>query len=207
MMTDFVVKLGKWEATMYSKKQAATKNQFETALLRLLAVKKLEAITVRDVTEAMHYDRSSFYRYYDDKYALLGAVEDRLIADIKAHYREVTGLNGRVDVTVDQLTALLGVFDEPTMARQMAVLLGPNGDRLFEVKLTKMFSAIFYGSTKSTVKKTAGTELIEQYLANLFIQTIRYQASPTRSLSTEKLAQQLNDIYFRGFVTSLHHRS
>lgn len=189
---------------MYSKKQAATKNQFETALLQLLAVKKFETITVRDVTEAMHYDRSSFYRYYDDKYALLGAIEDRLITDIKTHYHQVTGLHERTSVTVDQLTAILAVFDQPTMAQRMAVLLGPNGDRLFEVKLTKLFSMIFYESTKLTVKKTAGTALIEQYLANLFIQTIRYQTSPIRSLSTGELAQQLNDIYFRGFVTSLH---
>ncbi|GEO65719.1 TetR/AcrR family transcriptional regulator [Levilactobacillus spicheri] len=189
---------------MYSKKQAATKNQFETALLQLLAVKKFETITVRDVTEAMHYDRSSFYRYYDDKYALLGTIEDQVIADIQRHYRQVTDLNERAGVTVAQLTELLTVFDQPTMASRMAILLGPNGDRLFEVKLTKLFSTIFYESTEPTVKKTAGTALIEQYLANLFIQTIRYQTSPSRSLSTEELAQQLNDIYCRGFVTSLH---
>lgn len=55
----------------YTKKQSITKKHFKLALLHLLKSKSFNEVTIKDITDTAEYDRSSFYRYFDDKYQLL----------------------------------------------------------------------------------------------------------------------------------------
>jgi len=66
----------------YTNKTDYTEQQLKESLLELIEEKSFEKITISDITTHMHVTRSTFYRYYDDKYQLREAIEDQLIQQL-----------------------------------------------------------------------------------------------------------------------------
>lgn len=188
----------------YTKKQSITKKHFKLALLHLLKSKSFNEVTIKDITDTAEYDRSSFYRYFDDKYQLLEEIENELIQGIENKYKAVAQQNGSMVFDTSVMVSLLSIFDNQSVLSVISLLMGDNGDRSFESKMTRMFHKIFYDRSQTTLNQSEKNDLIGQYLAGLFIQTIRYKSSPRLIMTTKQLAVTLNDIYFHGFVTSLH---
>lgn len=188
----------------YTKKQSITKKHFKLALLHLLKSKSFNEVTIKDITDTAEYDRSSFYRYFDDKYQLLEEIENELIQGIENKYKAVAQQNGSMVFDTSVMVSLLSIFDNQSVLSVISLLMGDNGDRSFESKMTRMFHKIFYDRSQTTPNQSEKNDLIGQYLAGLFIQTIRYKSSPRLIMTTKQLAVTLNDIYFHGFVTSLH---
>lgn len=188
----------------YTKKQTITKKHFKIAILELLKTKSFNDVTIKDITDTAEYDRSSFYRYFDDKYQLLEEIENELISGIEEKYKSVAQQNGSTIFDTKTMVSLLSIFDNQAVLSVISLLIGESGDRAFEAKLNRMFHKIFYDRSQTAPNQSEETDLIGQYLAGLFIQTVRYMSSPHPTISTEQLAVILNDIYFNGFVASLH---
>ncbi|WP_164511573.1 TetR/AcrR family transcriptional regulator [Levilactobacillus cerevisiae] len=64
---------------------AATRQTLIDAFCQLCPAKPVSKITVRELTTRAGYNRSTFYQYFPDVYALLEAIEDRVIAEIMAN--------------------------------------------------------------------------------------------------------------------------
>lgn len=64
--------------------QTRTKKLFEQTLMSLLETKSFSSITINQLCEAAHIHRSTFYRYYTDKYALLEELVEFISADMYA---------------------------------------------------------------------------------------------------------------------------
>ncbi len=62
----------------------ATREAFVTAFFRLAQTRELRQITVREVAALAGYNRSTFYRYFEDVFALLACAEEDLIRRIHA---------------------------------------------------------------------------------------------------------------------------
>ena len=65
-----------------SRTQIQTRENFLKAFEKIRAEKPLHTISIRDITDAAGYNRSSFYLYFSDIYALSEAAEDRLIGEL-----------------------------------------------------------------------------------------------------------------------------
>lgn len=61
-----------------------TKQDLMSALLQLLAVRKLKTLTVTEVCQRAGYARRTFYRHFDDLTAVLAAVTDQLTTELYA---------------------------------------------------------------------------------------------------------------------------
>lgn len=59
----------------------------EDCLIRLLENHSFREITVKRITEECQINRSTFYRNYEDKYALLAQVSSRLLEEYRAALR------------------------------------------------------------------------------------------------------------------------
>ncbi len=59
----------------------ATREAFIDAFCALALEKPIGNITIREITAAAGYNRTTFYRYFTDVYTLLDYVEDSLIKD------------------------------------------------------------------------------------------------------------------------------
>ena len=67
-----------------SRTQIQTRENFLNAFEKVRTEKPLHTISIRDITDAAGYNRSSFYLYFSDIYALSEAAEDRLISELAA---------------------------------------------------------------------------------------------------------------------------
>ncbi|MCD8372213.1 MAG: TetR/AcrR family transcriptional regulator [Clostridia bacterium] len=59
----------------------ATRDAFIDVFCGLALKKPIGSITIREITEAAGYNRTTFYRYFADVYTLLNYIEDSLIKD------------------------------------------------------------------------------------------------------------------------------
>ena len=59
-----------------SRKVAETKKQIKQAFFDLYATKKIEHISIKEITDNAHLNRGTFYVYYRDIYDLLERTED-----------------------------------------------------------------------------------------------------------------------------------
>ena len=69
-----------------------TKSVIRQALFDLLKEKPLNKITVTDICKMADINRSTFYSYYEDVYALLTQIKNELIENIVQHLQMITGL-------------------------------------------------------------------------------------------------------------------
>ena len=98
--------------------------------------KPINKITVKEVTDTAGYYRSTLYYYFEDVYAILEYIEDSVIADWEASITAVlkNGLEilmqNNVQVLIEQITPFY-----IKNAEYISVLLGPNGDPLFQQRV------------------------------------------------------------------------
>ena len=102
-----------------------TRENIITAFCRLYETHPIEQIHVKDVITSAGYNRSTFYEYFPDIYALLTYLEDDVIGYIKA------GQAAPAHTSKDLLTLL---SDKEEYLR---VLLGPYGCIRFQERLKK----------------------------------------------------------------------
>ncbi len=75
------------------RRQRKSRAALQQALIRLIAEKPYDAITIDDVTDAADVARATFYAHYKDRAALLAEANQDLIRDLSARVAEMTPLN------------------------------------------------------------------------------------------------------------------
>lgn len=95
----------------------------------LYCQKKIEAITVKEITDAAGYHRSTFYEYFVDIYDVLNQLEESLLESIK---EEVVK---RLDDFQNEefIKGLADLYE--SKGKYLSVLLGENGDPFYANKL------------------------------------------------------------------------
>ncbi len=91
-----------------------TKNNIISAFCKLYQEKPIEKIYVKDVIEMAGYNRSTFYQYFNDIYALLDYVEKDVIETISSkasdEKRDAKDLLKLFEEKEEYLKALLGTY-------------------------------------------------------------------------------------------------
>ncbi|MCD7824062.1 MAG: TetR/AcrR family transcriptional regulator [Oscillospiraceae bacterium] len=70
--------------TKGNRRVLVTKQLISDALLKLLEAKSIEKITITELCETAHVNRSTFYHHYTSQYDVLSEIEDEKVEDIKA---------------------------------------------------------------------------------------------------------------------------
>ena len=119
-----------------------TRKQLRECLANLLKEKKLQDITVKELTDAADINRGTFYLHYKDIYDLLSSVENEMftkfLSIINGHDDE-KNMHLKFNYLIDDL------FEFINENRDLVkILLGPNGDVLFFNKLKDaVYSTVF----------------------------------------------------------------
>lgn len=106
-----------------------TRKNIITAFCQLYEHKPIEQIHVKDVIAKAGYNRSTFYEYFSDIYALRSYIENDVIHYIKS------GINNNPHTQVDLLHLLSAKED------YLKVLLGPYGGVHFQDQLKSEFTS------------------------------------------------------------------
>ncbi|MDN4526021.1 TetR/AcrR family transcriptional regulator [Fictibacillus fluitans] len=117
-----------------------TKRMIRDALTELMEDKGFDAITVRDLTDKADINRGTFYLHYKDKFALLEQCEGEVLeelAQVQGHVKELQLANFYEHFhRGEPLPFIVKLFEYlKENGAFMRVILGPNGDPLFQVKM------------------------------------------------------------------------
>lgn len=106
-----------------------TKEALLRALTRLMAARKLNQITVREITDLADVNRSTFYLHYTDVFDMLGKIESEMLEDFKENFEKYVLNSANYN---SMLTFLNYVFEFVYANADLCrILLGPDGDVAF----------------------------------------------------------------------------
>lgn len=102
-----------------------TKTVIRQALFDLLQEKPINKITVTDICKLADINRSTFYSYYEDVYALLTSIQNELFENVVFSLNTQTwfaDLLKLVDQNKDLCQALIGPHGDSSFIRQLMYL-------------------------------------------------------------------------------------
>lgn len=135
-----------------------TEALIQTGLTTLLQQKSIKEITVRELTDLIDINRSTFYLHYADIYDLLEQTEQRLFRQLKEAADENWSDPESSTHFFDFLKQTFSILSEN--AQLCSALMGPNGDIAF----LRTIESIFYQKGVRTLRAFAPKELREQDL-------------------------------------------
>lgn len=123
-----------------------TKNLLENALIKLMIEKGFDKITIKDITEEADINRGTFYLHYKDKYDFLEQKEDNILKEFIEIVDNIAKKYPGSLILPSNKDDLLPIFTQVYIyikdnADFMKVVLGPNGDLNFQMKLRNFIEA------------------------------------------------------------------
>ena len=112
-----------------------TKKLLLQALTKLMSEKKINQITVTELTDLADVNRSTFYLYYKDTFDMLEQIENELFDDFNKAFEKFS----KDIVTYDNMSSFFTFVFEFAQenAEICKILLGPDGDYAFIEKFKK----------------------------------------------------------------------
>lgn len=121
-------------------KSNKTKKSLVDTLVKLMSHKDFDKISVKDLTEELDINRGTFYLHFKDKYDLLEQKENEIIEEfnetlntILKERQEGFVLPSDKKILLHYFTHVYNYIEEN--ADFMKVVLGPNGDLNFQMRL------------------------------------------------------------------------
>ena len=150
-----------------------TKSVIRQALFELLQDKPIAKITVTDICKLADINRSTFYSYYEDVYALLTQIQNELFENVvftlstSDWYSELLKL---VDENKDLFQILIGPHGDPSFIRQLFYLGYDNSMHIWQKLYPNASSTIMDYSYAYLANGVIG--ILENWVAGGYEQTI-----------------------------------
>lgn len=190
----------------YVRQRKLTQQKIKKSFIFLMQNNKFEAITINDISKKAKISRSSFYRYYFDKYELMNEIEDDILEAIKDFQKKQLNQDtANFDISNSNYIEELLLFMEKYSA-EINGLLNNNSNTSFENKLRAKLTNKLYtiarksvSNIKMNVKKKQVFQLVVEYMTGMIIQTFKFWSSPDCKMSVKELSDLLNNIKLNGF--------
>lgn len=172
-----------------------------------LETEDFSQITVGKISDRAMINRSSFYRYYSDKYALRDYIVDAIVADFAEHM-EVDFLH--MDIANAEHTRVLqdGLARLRSQKRELEILWNQKllGRNLFEEMMDagaqKVESEILLQPSISEEKKRYA-DWYAKLLVNNFLVTVRWWFSHIDSISPQQITTMMKRHMLSGTIPTL----
>ena len=115
---------------------AQTREKLIEAFWGFYCEKKIEHITIKEITDKAGYHRSTFYEYFVDIYDVLNQMEDALLEYIEMNV--INRLDG--ELSADLAQNIANIYD--VKGEYLSVLLGENGDPNFFNKVKALMRPV-----------------------------------------------------------------
>lgn len=110
-----------------------TKKALVQALTTLMSEKKINSITVKEITDLADVNRSTFYLYYKDVFDMVEKIETEMFIDFSEAFHKFSESSTTYDTLLSFFTYLFEFVQ--SNAEMCKILLGPDGDYVFMEKL------------------------------------------------------------------------
>ncbi len=181
-----------------SQRVTETKERIRDAFFQLFATKKIERISIKEITDLAQLNRGTFYVYYKDIYDLLEKAEDELLEELIQRLREIIKRIIR-EQNIEEFLPPLEFYQK--YSRFLKTLLGANGDPNFihKVKtiLKKTLRELF---REEKIPQFELMEYVIEYISSAQIGIISYWLENDMELPVDQLGELIKKITLNGPV-------
>lgn len=146
-----------------------TRQKLIDAFLSLYATRRIDKITVREITNMAGYNRGTFYAYFFDVYDVLEQIEAEALPSLE----ELPPMMDAGEVSPVFVASFLSLYQEKFKVYD--VLLGDNGDPAFQRKLKNSIkSTLFEMLAKKGNVNVIEVDLMLEYILSGLIGILIY---------------------------------
>ena len=192
--------------TQESQRVLETKERIRDAFFELYATKKIERISIKEITDKAQLNRGTFYVYYKDIYDLLEKTEDELIEELMDKIKALIVMILR-DQNISPFLPPLEFYQR--YSKFLRVLFGANGDPNFVYKIKtiikKTLKELF---EEENIPKVENMEYVMEYISSAQIGIISYWLIENNmALPVSDLGNMIKQITLHGPVGYLKQQS
>lgn len=178
---------------------AQTRQTFIDTFLTLNQTTEIQKITINQICQQAHYNRSTFYQYFADIYDLRSGIENDLLHELEQLF------NAHLSQCYDEnpLTLFLNFYSRH--ADPFLILLGPNGDPCFYQKIKNTLKPAIY-QILALDDQTLENDYIIEFTMSAMISTVTYWFQNNQNLPIPQLSNTLYTIIATGILPLLHRK-
>jgi AcrR family transcriptional regulator len=177
---------------------AQTKQNLIDAFWELYCTKRIEKITIKEITTRAGYNRSTFYEYFTDVYDVLEQLENTLISNLQELPIQQLSSSG-VPLPFEALVSMYSHH-----SKYLVVLLGEHGDPAFQGRIkASMKPMIKQTLVGQGVKDDFELDYTLEYALSAMIGILSYWFNQEKAPSIEKLMELLTELTSDGVLRKL----
>lgn len=164
----------------------ATKQKLIDAFWSLYEVKRIEKISIREITDRAGYNRGTFYVYFKDVYDLLEQLELSIIPHKEDFEHAISSLNQN---SSQAFMAMIEICNKN--AKYYNVLLGKHGDPNFYSEIKQTIKNMFcnYLMRYELYNESIESEYYIEYTVSAMIGIIIYWFQSNKRISLEQFTE------------------
>lgn len=160
-----------------------TKQAITDAFWTLYKKRRIETISVKDITTKAGYNRSTFYVYFKDVYDVLEQLEETLMPGIEHLPPVGAGLKGEVDL----MENIINIYEKN--AEYYSVLLSEDGDPHFATKMKHVFKSMMMETLDRQIDQSKiEIDYALEFLVSATLSTVKYWYDQGKNMPMEQLA-------------------
>jgi AcrR family transcriptional regulator len=180
---------------------AQTKQNLIDAFWFLYCEKRIEKITVKEITQKAGYNRGTFYEYFTDVYDVLEQIEQSLIPSLE-ELPPISLPQGNMGMPLDMFMTL---YDQNS--KYYSVLLGDNGDPAFASKLKNSIKPMIKQAFSADyAANDIEFDFLVEYVLSASIGIMSYWFRQNKALPAEDLISLMYDVMENGVMKRIFKR-
>ncbi|MHB1394173.1 MAG: TetR/AcrR family transcriptional regulator [Clostridia bacterium] len=178
--------------------KSQTKQNLIDAFWTLYCEKRIEKITVKDITNRAGYNRGTFYEYFKDVYDILEHIENSLLPTLN----ELPPISIRSEMLGMPMDAFFELYKNNN--KYYSVLLGDSGDPSFASKLKNSIKPIIMKEfTNEPDVNEKELDYILEYTLSAMIGIMSYWFRQKDKLPNVKLHELITKLMEQGVMKQL----
>lgn len=179
---------------------AATKKKLTDTFWSLYKEKRIENITVKDVTQISGYNRSTFYEYFKDVYDVLDSIEESLLQYIKDDVMK------KIDILDNKqvIKSIVEMYEKK--GEYISMLLSEHGDPYFVGKFKAIMKPVMF-SALSIDKDDSYASYMFEFVISAILGTITYWYQYDRKIPLNDIITMMRSILTEGATQEIQKHS
>jgi AcrR family transcriptional regulator len=175
-----------------------TKQTIKDAFWELYKEKKIEKITVKDITLKAGYNRSTFYAYFTDVYDILEQIEEDLMPGIE----HLPPIDTSRKHSPDFFENIITIYEKNSI--YYSVLLSENGDPRFAIKLKNVFKSMMMEAIANRVSiSPEEMDYALEFLVGATLSTVKHWFDQDKNIPMRQLIPLMYKLMDNRFVQEL----
>jgi AcrR family transcriptional regulator len=170
-----------------------TRKNLIDAFWEIYCEKRIEKITIKDITTKAGYNRGTFYEYFTDIYDVLEQIEASVLPNIEKHQDIIIERNFQLP-----LKHLTEVYSKNK--QYFVVLLGKDGDPAFQEKMKNTYKAMLRPALQTLGTDDYVLECTLEYAMSAIIGLMTYCFMREENPDIENMVQLLYRLMCDGVI-------